>query len=86
MSYDDESRSVLGAADDAREMTATRGWADLARWVTEQAAIEAQAIERGVGSWDEYQRAVGRLDSFRRVLERPDSLVAEANAVIRGDN
>lgn len=86
MSYDDESRSVLGAADDAREMTATRGWADLAKWVVEQAALETQAIERGIGSWDEYQRAVGRLDSFRKVLERPEYLVAEANAVIGGDN
>lgn len=82
--YDDDA-DVYRQSDWAQEMVATQGWEALARWVTEQVEIDRQALERGVGSWDDYQRTVGRLDGFRRVLGRPDELVERAQEAARGD-
>ena len=73
-------------ADWAREMVATQGWSEMARWLTEQARLEADALELGVSSWDDYQRTVGRLSVFREVLARPDELVEASVRLIRGDS
>lgn len=86
MSWTDEEAQTLREGDWAAQMTATHGWTELARWVTEQAQIDADAIERGAASWDEYQRRVGRLEAFRKVLNRPGDVVEEANRVKRGDS
>jgi hypothetical protein len=81
-----ERGRVFREADWAREMTGTTGWAELARWVMQQAALECEALERGVSSWDDYQRSVGRIGAFREVLARPEELVDMANRAMRGDS
>ena len=81
-----ERGRVYREADWAHEMVATPGWGELARWVTQQAALEAEALERGVASWDDYQRTVGRVGAFREVLARPDELIELANKARRGDS
>ena len=83
--YDDIPREVIQAADDAHGMVATPGWVALARWIEERSNIDADALARGVGSWDEYQRAVGRLEALRMVMARPGELVSKARPNT-GDN
>lgn len=79
-----EHRQAYADRDAMLEMTETHGWASLARWVTEQAQLDRDYIERGATGWDEYQRAVGRLSAFRDVLARPGDLVELANQIERG--
>lgn len=81
----DIPREVIQAADEAHEMAATPGWVALARWIEERERIDADALSRGVASWDDYQRAVGRLEALRMVMARPGELVAKARPNT-GDN
>lgn len=84
--YSGEQREAIMQSDNALGMVETQGWGDLARWVTEQARLECDAIERGAVSWDVYQRSVGRIEAYRKVLARPEELVELANQVVRGDS
>jgi hypothetical protein len=75
VSWTDDELRALRERDRAKGLISVPGWEALAAWVLEQAQIDRDAIERGAGSWDEYQRRVGRLEAFRKVLARPDELI-----------
>lgn len=81
---DDEARSFR-ERDWVREMTNTRGWELIARWVVSQIDEELSSLERGAIDWDSYQRKVGRLRGLRDVLEFPDQVIAQADDIERGD-
>ena len=83
--FDDDEVRAFRERDWIREMTGTRGWELLARWVTEQVDEELGQLERGAIDWDAYQRKVGRLRGLRDVIERPERLVELADDIERGD-
>lgn len=85
--YRDEElqRAVVQAADEAQALIEMPGWNDMAQWMAEEIRLSHDALERGVGSWDDYQRTVGRIRALRDVSNRPAHLVEEGKRVVTGD-
>lgn len=83
---DDDEVRAYRERDWVREMTGTRGWGLLARWVQEQIEEELAVLERGALDWDAYLRRVGRLRGLRDVVERPEQLIVLADDLERGDS